>query len=122
MPEKLGVLMNDSRAFPGYNLINPGRKKTYLYDNEGRVVHSWTSELFQRGRSLLARKWSSLSSRRGGQSQARLPGPGRRRSHFKNSTGTAISSGISSITAKSACPTMTRSSSPTETLCSSAGR
>jgi hypothetical protein len=29
---------------PGYNLINPGRKKTFLYDNEGRVVHSWTSE------------------------------------------------------------------------------
>ena len=43
-PEKLGVLINDSRAFPGYNLINPGRKQTYLYDNKGRVVHSWTSE------------------------------------------------------------------------------
>jgi hypothetical protein len=43
-PEKLGVLLNESRAVPGYNLINPGRKKTYLYDNEGRVVHSWTSE------------------------------------------------------------------------------
>ena len=43
-PEKLGVLINDSRAFPGYNLISPGRKQTYLYDNEGRVVHSWTSE------------------------------------------------------------------------------
>ena len=43
-PEKLGVLINESRAFPGYNLINPGRKQTYLYDNEGRVVHSWTSE------------------------------------------------------------------------------
>jgi Arylsulfotransferase (ASST) len=44
LPEKLGVLQNDSRACPGYNLINPGRKQTYLYDNEGRVVHSWTSE------------------------------------------------------------------------------
>ncbi len=43
-PEKLGVLINDSRACPGYNLINPGRKQTYLYDNEGRVVHTWTSE------------------------------------------------------------------------------
>jgi len=43
-PEKLGVLIKESRAFPGYNLINPGRKQTYLYDNEGRVVHSWTSE------------------------------------------------------------------------------
>ena len=43
-PEKHGVLINDSRAFPGYNLINPGRNQTYLYDNEGRVVHTWTSE------------------------------------------------------------------------------
>ena len=43
-PEKFGVLINESRAFPGYNLINPGRKQTYLFDNEGRVVHSWTSE------------------------------------------------------------------------------
>ena len=23
MPEKLGILLNDSRALPGYNLINP---------------------------------------------------------------------------------------------------
>ena len=43
-PATVGVLLCDSRAFPGYNLINPGRKQTYLYDNEGRVVHSWTSE------------------------------------------------------------------------------
>jgi hypothetical protein len=43
-PQKVGILLNDSRAFPGYNLINPGRKQTYLYDNEGRVVHTWTSE------------------------------------------------------------------------------
>src|SRR6476659_1377027 len=42
--EKFGVLVNESRAFPGYNLINPSGKSTYLYDNEGRVVHSWTSE------------------------------------------------------------------------------
>jgi hypothetical protein len=44
LPKKVGVLLNDSRAFPGYNLINPGRKQTYLFDNEGRVVHTWTSE------------------------------------------------------------------------------
>src|SRR6185503_12856188 len=44
VPEKQGVLLNESRAFPGYNLISPSGKTTYLYDNEGRVVHSWTSE------------------------------------------------------------------------------
>jgi hypothetical protein len=43
-PEKQGVLLNDSRAFPGYNLINPSGKKAYLYDNDGRVVHTWTSD------------------------------------------------------------------------------
>src|SRR5262245_9363490 len=43
-PEKFGVLLNESRALPGYNLINPSGKIAYLYDNEGRVVHSWTSE------------------------------------------------------------------------------
>jgi hypothetical protein len=42
--EKQGVLLNDSRAFPGYNLLNPSGKKAYLYDNDGRVVHTWTSE------------------------------------------------------------------------------
>jgi hypothetical protein len=43
--EKLGVLMHDPRALVGYNLINPNGKKVYLFDNEGRVVHTWTSEL-----------------------------------------------------------------------------
>jgi hypothetical protein len=43
-PEKQGVLLNDPRAMPGYNLINANGKKTYLFDNEGRVVHTWTSE------------------------------------------------------------------------------
>jgi hypothetical protein len=44
MPEKLGILVNDSRALPGYNLINASGNNTYLFDNEGRVVHSWKSE------------------------------------------------------------------------------
>jgi hypothetical protein len=44
-PPKLGVLVNDADAFAGYNLINPNGKKTYLFDNNGRVVHTWTSEL-----------------------------------------------------------------------------
>lgn len=43
-PQKVGVLEHDPRALAGYNLINPGRKQTYLFDNEGRVVHTWTSE------------------------------------------------------------------------------
>ncbi len=42
--DKVGVLFHDPRAYPGYNLISPSGKVTYLYDNEGRVVRSWTSE------------------------------------------------------------------------------
>jgi len=42
--QQFGVLLHDARALPGYNLINPSGKSIYLYDNEGRVVHSWTSE------------------------------------------------------------------------------
>ncbi|HEV3343298.1 MAG TPA: aryl-sulfate sulfotransferase, partial [Pirellulales bacterium] len=44
LAQKFGVLLNGPRALAGYNLINPGRKQTYLFDNEGRVVHIWTSE------------------------------------------------------------------------------
>lgn len=42
--EKFGVLLNEARAFPGYNLINPSGDFIYLYDNAGRVVHSWKVE------------------------------------------------------------------------------
>ncbi len=44
VPGQLGVVVNESCAFPGYNLITPSGETTYLYDNEGREVHSWTSE------------------------------------------------------------------------------
>jgi hypothetical protein len=42
---KLGVSINDPRAFRGYALLNPMNKKTaYLIDLEGRVVKTWDSE------------------------------------------------------------------------------
>lgn len=43
--EELGVLLHESRAYPGYNLITPSDNSTYLFDNDGRVVHSWPSEI-----------------------------------------------------------------------------
>jgi hypothetical protein len=43
-PQKVGLLLTDSRALPGYNLINGGGNKAYLFDNEGRAVHTWSSE------------------------------------------------------------------------------
>ena len=42
---KLGLSINDPRAFRGYTLLNPMNKKTtYLIDMEGRVVKTWESK------------------------------------------------------------------------------
>lgn len=42
---KLGLSINDPKAFRGYTLLNPMNKKTvYLIDMEGRVVKTWESQ------------------------------------------------------------------------------
>src|SRR5438105_4882013 len=42
---KLGLLLHDPRAFPGYTLVAPmNSKKTYLIDLQGRVVKTWESK------------------------------------------------------------------------------
>ena len=42
---KLGLSINDPRAFRGYTVLNPMSKKTtYLIDMEGRVVKTWESQ------------------------------------------------------------------------------
>ncbi len=42
---KLGLSINNPRAFRGYTLLNPMNKTTtYLIDMEGRVVKTWKSE------------------------------------------------------------------------------
>ena len=44
-PAEVGLLINDPRAFRGYNLIAPMfSKTTYLFDNEGKVVRTWESD------------------------------------------------------------------------------
>jgi hypothetical protein len=43
--EKAGLLLNDSRAFPGYTLLAPlAHSKTYLIDMESKVVKTWESD------------------------------------------------------------------------------
>ena len=79
LPEKVGVLLNDSRAFPGYNLINPGRKQTYLYDNEGRVMHSWTSEYSSGSSVYLLENGHLFRPAEAAKHDPRFPGPGRQR-------------------------------------------
>jgi Arylsulfotransferase (ASST) len=42
---KLGLQLNDAKAFQGYTLVAPlNGKKTYLIDMRGRAVHSWESK------------------------------------------------------------------------------
>ena len=44
-PAKVGLLLNDSRAFQGYTLIAPMfSKTTYLIDMLGKVVRTWESD------------------------------------------------------------------------------
>ena len=44
-PSKLGLQLNDPRAFQGYTLVAPlNGKKTYLIDMQGRVVRAWESK------------------------------------------------------------------------------
>jgi hypothetical protein len=41
----VGLFVNDPRAYVGYTLLAPKQyTKTYLIDNSGRVVHTWTSK------------------------------------------------------------------------------
>ncbi len=42
----VGILKHDSSAYPGYTLFSPlNTYKTYLLDNDGRVVNEWESTL-----------------------------------------------------------------------------
>ena len=44
-PAKLGLLLNDPRAYQGYTLIAPMfSKTTYLIDMQGKVVRTWESD------------------------------------------------------------------------------
>src|SRR5262245_4377432 len=39
---KVGLILNDPRAFQGYTLFSPGRQKnTFLIDMQGRAVKIW---------------------------------------------------------------------------------
>ena len=52
MVERLGLLINDTRAFNGYTLFAPKHNTmVYLIDNEGRVVNRWDTE-YEPGQSV----------------------------------------------------------------------
>lgn len=48
----VGLILNDSRAWPGYTLIAPKHyTSTYLINNQGQVVHIWTGSKYEPGQS-----------------------------------------------------------------------
>jgi hypothetical protein len=52
VPGTVGLMLNDSRAWPGYTLLAPKHyTSTYLIDNQGRIVHTWTGSKYEPGQS-----------------------------------------------------------------------
>jgi hypothetical protein len=91
----IGLLQNDSKAFPGYTLLAPLlSSQTYLIDNKGRLIHTWRSDYRGAGVATLP----SFSFRR--------PAGG-----SKSGTGTPISSGDSTTRTATIARTTTPSSS-----------
>ena len=50
--QTVGLFLNDPRAWPGYTLMPPKQyTSTYLLNNQGYVVHSWTASKYPPGQS-----------------------------------------------------------------------
>jgi hypothetical protein len=49
----VGLMLNDSRAWPSYLLFAPKQNTmTYLINNEGRIMHQWTASKYPPGQSV----------------------------------------------------------------------
>ncbi len=50
--QTVGLLLNDPRSHPGYTLIAPKHfTSTYLINNAGQLVHTWTGSKYEPGQS-----------------------------------------------------------------------
>ena len=112
---KLGLVQNDPKVLPGYTLIAPmNSTKTYLIDNEGRVVNTWESGsnpslsayLLENGHLL--RPGTLPPGEQGWKARASAGA-------FRNSPGTANSSGTSSSPTRRTSRTTTSAGCPTAT-------
>jgi hypothetical protein len=75
---KLGLSINDARAFQGYTLLAPmSSTTTYLLDMQGRVIHSWASDCYPALCPLLLENGHLLRPGSiGNESRVFGPGPG----------------------------------------------
>ena len=102
-PAKVGLLLNDSRAFQGYTLIAPMfSKTTYLIDMVGKVVRTWESDCTPGVSAYLLENGHLL---RPGAQQPTPSGFGPApAAGFRSSTGTASSSGTSNMSSETRLP------------------
>ena len=113
---KLGLILNDPKALPGYTLLSTiNSKSVYLLDNEARVVHSWKPETSSSHCCYLLPNGHLLRpADLGGREKAFGGGPAPS-AGSKSSHGTARSSGTSRSSMISNFPTMTSARCPTAT-------
>ncbi len=51
--QQVGLILNTAKAFVGYTLFAPKHNgATYLINNSGQVVHSWTASKYEPGQSV----------------------------------------------------------------------
>jgi hypothetical protein len=51
--QQVGMILNTAKSFAGYTLFAPKHNtSTYLIDNNGQVVHSWTGSKYEPGQSV----------------------------------------------------------------------
>src|SRR5262245_23911249 len=75
-PVKVGLSINEPKAFQGYTLIAPlSSSQTYLLDMQGRVVHSWATDFSPASCGYLLENGHLLRPGSVG-SEAQLFGPG----------------------------------------------
>ena len=77
-PVKLGLIVNDPKALQGYTLISPfDSTKAFLFDMQGRLVHSWETGCPPALSALLLDNGHLLRPGSiGGDTQVFGPGPG----------------------------------------------
>jgi hypothetical protein len=110
---KLGLHVNDPRAFQGYTLLAPMMSKTtYLIDMEGRVVRQWESDGTPACSAYLLENGHLLRPCTVPQQGFE---PDRGGGGFRSSPGRASWSGTTSIPPTSTCRTTTFAGCPTAT-------
>ena len=111
---KLGLSINDPKAFQGYTLLAPMMStKTYLLDMEGRVVRTWESDCNPGPVPLPSRERPPASPRIGSPDHVRICSG--RGAGFRSSPGKANWSGISGFPTRRNTRTTTSAGCPTAT-------